>query len=619
MQLNFSWKSYLLAVLLTTFVAFSAYTVFFEEAENSPAISENLKTVTVSSGHISQTVKVLGKAELVDEQRLRFNLIGKIATVHFRDGERIKRDQVIAELDKTEILNDIRQAEINLQNAKLNLNVVDRDEQTLLSTLGKEITLADKDVNDKKKALKTAQKDLENTRIFEEDSLESSSNTYQSFIDGALLETKNSLIEADDILLEIDTILGIEESTKNNNDDFENNLGALDSSSKARAKTSYIASRQKGQETEKLYDELETKGDANLSEVINLLEKAEEMMKKAISATDDTYEMLENTVSGSELSATQIDTYKTSIASARSAGQSQLATIKTDLTSLKNLEALTITELRSKDTITKKEDALRTAEYALAKAEDTLSNLKRDLRNTPQSKKERITIAKNDITQKELALAKVRKNIEKYELRAPFDGVLRKIDFKVGDNLIIDEEKFVYIENPDLLKITILLDQIDTVKVAKGQKARIVFDALPDKTFVGQIGEIDQTPIEQSGVVSYEASLTMNKESERIFSGMTSAVEIIITEKTDVITVPNLAITSRKGKTFVQKIVDGKAEEVEVQTGMTDGKNTEIVSGLEDGDEIVKVDFSLQGQNGGDANQEQNAARQFFRATRGAR
>jgi hypothetical protein len=81
------------------------------------------------------------------------------------------------------------------------------------------------------------------------------------------------------------------------------------------------------------------------------------------------------------------------------------------------------------------------------------------------SSEQQIQLARNDIKKQELSLANTNKLLEKYILEAPFDWTVRKIDFKLWDKLISDEQKFVYLENPDLLEMTTLLDQIDIVKI----------------------------------------------------------------------------------------------------------------------------------------------------------
>jgi len=64
--------------------------------------------------------------------------------------------------------------------------------------------------------------------------------------------------------------------------------------------------------------------------------------------------------------------------------------------------------------------------------------------------------------------------------------------------LTSDTDKYVYIENPDLLVISVSLDQIDIVNVKQWTKAKVIFDAFPKKEFNASIATIDYTPTETS-------------------------------------------------------------------------------------------------------------------------
>ncbi|MEI8091194.1 MAG: HlyD family efflux transporter periplasmic adaptor subunit [bacterium] len=92
-------------------------------------------------------------------------------------------------------------------------------------------------------------------------------------------------------------------------------------------------------------------------------------------------------------------------------------------------------------------------------------------------------IAQNGIRQKELALEQTKKDLEDLQIIAPFDGTLRKIDFKVGDKVTSSDEKYVYLENPNLVEVTVLLDQIDIVNVQPGMTVEVVLDSYPNETF----------------------------------------------------------------------------------------------------------------------------------------
>ena len=70
----------------------------------------------------------------------------------------------------------------------------------------------------------------------------------------------------------------------------------------------------------------------------------------------------------------------------------------------------------------------------------------------------------------------------------------------------------------------------------------------------------------------------------RLREGLTVTVSIIAEQRTDILLVPNKAITSRGGRYYIQLVSAGKTEEKMIQAGITDGQNTEVISGLSEGD-----------------------------------
>lgn len=166
--------------------------------------------------------------------------------------------------------------------------------------------------------------------------------------------------------------------------------------------------------------------------------------------------------------------------------------------------------------------------------------------------KEEIILAQNSVTSQKISLEKVKENIKKYQLEAPFDGVLRKIDFKLGDNIVTGSNatpEYIYIENPNLVEITATVDQLDVVKLKLSQDAKIVFDPFPTLTFTGKVSDINSTPTQTSGVTSYTIKITMDKGNHPIFSGMSAKVDIVIASKQDTLFV---------GTSFVQKGRNGE-------------------------------------------------------------
>ncbi|KKW40048.1 MAG: Efflux transporter, RND family, MFP subunit [Candidatus Peribacteria bacterium GW2011_GWC2_54_8] len=169
----------------------------------------------------------------------------------------------------------------------------------------------------------------------------------------------------------------------------------------------------------------------------------------------------------------------------------------------------------------------------------------------------------------------------------------------MGDNLLADanETKYVVLENPDYFIVTVQLDQVDVVHVKEGQKASIVFDALPEETFEGVIDFIDTTPIQSSGVVSYEVEIALQPTGHTILSGMTAKVEIEIDARENVVAVPNLALRAIGNSSFV---VGENGERFPVETGLSDGTYTEVLSGLQEGAKIQSVNVSISSNQDGE-------------------
>jgi multidrug efflux pump subunit AcrA (membrane-fusion protein) len=93
-----------------------------------------------------------------------------------------------------------------------------------------------------------------------------------------------------------------------------------------------------------------------------------------------------------------------------------------------------------------------------------------------------------------------------------------------------------------------------------------------------------------SGVVEYEVTIGFNGTPPvQVKSGMSATVDIITAEKKGVVLVPNKSIKqNNQGQKTVDVLVDQKIQERPVVLGMTDGTQTEVVSGINVGDIVIK-------------------------------
>ncbi len=148
-------------------------------------------------------------------------------------------------------------------------------------------------------------------------------------------------------------------------------------------------------------------------------------------------------------------------------------------------------------------------------------------------------------------------------------------------------QKIASVTTSAIPTITVNLTQIDVPKIKVGQKATITLDAYADKTYTGKVVSIDTVGSVTSGVTSYPTVIALDERNEDILPNMSTSASIITASKADILIVPSTAIQSENGQTTVQVLVNGQPESKAVETGMTSDTQTEIISGLSEGDTIV--------------------------------
>jgi macrolide-specific efflux system membrane fusion protein len=135
--------------------------------------------------------------------------------------------------------------------------------------------------------------------------------------------------------------------------------------------------------------------------------------------------------------------------------------------------------------------------------------------------------------------------------------------------------------------IKVNLTEIDIPKIKSEQKATITLDALPDKTFVGKVISIDTVGQISSGVTTYPITIQLEDENPNILSNMAATANIIIDTRADVLVVANSAIQRQGDQTSVRVMKNGKVDTVSVEVGLSSDTQTEITSGLSEGDTVV--------------------------------
>jgi macrolide-specific efflux system membrane fusion protein len=180
-------------------------------------------------------------------------------------------------------------------------------------------------------------------------------------------------------------------------------------------------------------------------------------------------------------------------------------------------------------------------------------------------------------------------------LLAPLDGTIIVQNVEPGQTVTTADPVVVL---SDRLIVEALVDETDLASISLGQKTEIQLDAYPKEIFLGKVYHIKYESTLVNNVNVYAVDVLPEKIPPAFRSGMTANVTFIIKEKKDVLLVPSEAVAAwprkvqrPKGAEFAvyQKIFGGKLVPLAVRIGDSDGRMTEIIQGLSEGQEIQIV------------------------------
>ena len=193
----------------------------------------------------------------------------------------------------------------------------------------------------------------------------------------------------------------------------------------------------------------------------------------------------------------------------------------------------------------------------------------------------------------QIALDEANNDLEEAVIFAPFDGMIASVDVEVGDVIpppTLTLTTVIHLVDLGTMELTAEVDEVDIAVVKPGQKAIIEVDALPALQLDAVVTSISLLPKVEEGVVLYEVGIGFDvPEGFELKVGMSATADIVIQGGSGVLLVPNRAIEQdSEGNPMVKVMVDEEIEERPVVTGISDGFQTEIVDGLNEGEVVVE-------------------------------
>ena len=177
-------------------------------------------------------------------------------------------------------------------------------------------------------------------------------------------------------------------------------------------------------------------------------------------------------------------------------------------------------------------------------------------------------------------------DLAKMSIVAPFDGVVATIDAKVGASVSAHTNQVKLISSG--LQVEAYIPEISLPGLAVSNTALVSLDAYPDTSFAASVIELDPAETIRDGVSNYKVKLAFASSDERIKPGMTGDVSIDTYKRSDVLAVPERSVVSEAGDSYVFIKSDDKSKKVKVSLGARDGKGSvEVLGGVAQGDKVL--------------------------------
>ena len=174
-------------------------------------------------------------------------------------------------------------------------------------------------------------------------------------------------------------------------------------------------------------------------------------------------------------------------------------------------------------------------------------------------------------------------------ITAPIDGIVAFVSTKEGETVVASLNAPTFVNLIDLrkLEVTVFVDETDIGRIKVGQRAKFTVDTFADQFFEGKVREIHPKAVIKDNVVNYEVILDIEeKKVAKLRPEMTANVVITTGTRKKVLTLVKEAVKRKGKKTFVVMQAGSGLEDQSIELGWRDGGKIEVVSGLNEGDEV---------------------------------
>ncbi len=564
-------------IIWVAIIAVVAGFLFFK-FRNNKKNQTSYETAKVERGDLAQTVEATGKVESLNDLSLRFEVPGIIDKILVKEGQKVKAGDAIANLRLGELNAAVAQASANLNQKIAGATQAEKDYYKAVVDQAKADW--DKSKSDTTNLISVAESALETAK----NNLELAAGGEKSQIvlsayEDAVSVLQSSLTKLDDGLVQADNILGIDNTSAN--DDIQPYLSVSDPNKLFSANSQYgvvknLVAQVRLKITPLTSGSASAEIDIALSSAIDTFTQMSQLLVMVSDA-------LNATVTGGSFTTASLSVKKTTIDTARTS-------INTQYTNLIN----------QRQAIASAKNSYQTYSIAYDKAVKDLADTRNSVAATLKIKEavynqalanyqNKINPTRDvDLAYYRAALWQAAANRNKAIIKAPIDGIVTVINKKAGE-LVTSADEIVRLFSPHF-EIKVDVPEADISKLGAGDEAQITLDAFGEEfRFSGKVANIEAGSTEIQDVVYYKVTITLDDSDKEVKPGMTANIKIKADFKQQVLYIPLRAVrTDDDNKKFVRVPLGADSEDVYVKIGMKgdDGK-VEILEGLKEGQVII--------------------------------
>ncbi|OIO07395.1 hypothetical protein CO115_04295 [Candidatus Falkowbacteria bacterium CG_4_9_14_3_um_filter_36_9] len=557
---------------------------------NPVKISLQYITAPVEKGTLAVSVSGTGQVSSSNQVDIKTQVSGKVLKVLAANGQEVETNAVLFQLNAGDALKTVRDAQSNLDSARLSLEKIKKPADAL-SVLQSEnaLTSARDSLEKLELTQKTNYQKTQEVKQKAEDNIKKAYEDSFNIISNAFLDLPTIITNLEDVLYGY----GIDQSEFNRNKyntNIDNLINGTHSDDKNKMQ-SLITSAENDYKTARTkYDQnftdyKNTDRYSNQPTIESLLAETLETAKSMAQAVKSSSNMLDAWAdyrAQRDLSVfSKVTGYQANLSTYIGQTNSHLSSILAQQRTLQDNKEAVINADRDLKQIDQNNPLdLTAAEQSVKEKEVSLLKLKAGA-DIIDIKSQELTVL-----QRKNALADARQKLADYTIRAPFAGVIAKINIKLNDEVSAGTAAATLVTKQQVAEIS--LNEVDVAKIKVGQKVTLTFEALENLSTTGTVAEIDTIGTVTQGVVYYAVKITFDTQDERVKPGMSVSANIITEVRPDVLLVPSPAVKSQNnGEPYVEIMESAAPRAQQVKIGISNDTSTEIISGLKEGDRIV--------------------------------